>query len=260
MRVLVLVKYTPDLVSDRAFAADGTVDRAAVDSNLSELDEYAVEQALQIAEKGSDVEVTYLTMGPADATGALRKALSMGGDKGIHVLDDSLHGSDYLSTSLVLAEAIKKAGFDLVVTGMASTDGNGGVISAMLAERLGVSQVTLAGEILSVDDSSVTIRRDGDLASMTITGSLPAVVSVTDQTGEARYPSFRGIMAAKNKPVETWSLADLGVDAELVGLSGAATSVESADRRPPRTAGEVVNDEGDGGIKAADFLVSNKLV
>ena len=259
MKIVVLVKHVPDAASDRSFAADQTVDRAAVDNRLSELDEYAVEQALQLVEKSGEGEITYLTMGPEAAAEALRKALSMGGDAGAHVVDDALHGSDAIGTSLVLAKALEKLEWDLVICGMSSTDAWMSVVPAMLSERLGVPGLTLAGE-LTVDGTTVTIRRDGDDASTTVTASLPALVSVTDQTGEARYPSFKGIMAAKKKPVTTYSLADLGVDAGSAGLAGSWSAVESATRRPPRAAGVVVPDEGDGGVKLAEFLATNKFI
>jgi electron transfer flavoprotein beta subunit len=256
------VKYVPDATGDRHFADDLTVDRDDVDGLLSELDEYAVEQALQIAEDADDAEVTVLTVGPEDAKDALRKALSMGADKAIHVEDDDLHGTDAIGTSLVLAKAIEKAGFDLVVSGMASTDGTMGVVPALVAERLGVPQVTLLSEV-SVEggpNGTVKGRRDGDAASEQLEASLPAIVSVTDQSGEARYPSFKGIMAAKKKPVESWDLSDLDIEAEEVGLEGAFTTVEAANERPARTAGTIVKDEGEGGKQLAEFLASQKFI
>jgi electron transfer flavoprotein beta subunit len=259
MRIVVLVKDVPDAASDRSFADDRTTDRAAVDGRLSELDEYAVEQALQVVEKAGEGEITFLTMGPEAAGEALRKALSMGGDAGVHVVDDALHGSDALATSLVLAKAIERLSPDLVVCGMASTDGTMSVVPAMLSERLGLPGLTLASS-LAVEGTAVTIRRDGDDASTTVTASLPALVSVTDQTGEARYPSFKGIMAAKKKPVETLTLADLGVEPAQVGLGGAWSAVESVTKRPPRQAGTIVTDEGDGGVKLAEFLATNKFI
>jgi electron transfer flavoprotein beta subunit len=265
MNIVVCVKYVPDATADRRFEDDNTVDRVGVDGLLSELDEYAVEQALQVKEKlGDDTEVTVLSVGPEQATDAIRKALQMGADKGVHVLDDAIAGSDALATSLVLAEAIKKidsdSSWDLVVCGMASTDGSMGVVPAMLAERLDVPAVTLGSEV-EVDGTTVRIRRDGDAATETIEGTLPLVLSVTDQSGEARYPSFKGIMAAKKKPVETWSLGDLGVDAELVGLSAAWSTVEGTEARPPRTQGEVVTDEdGSGATALVEFLASKKFI
>jgi electron transfer flavoprotein beta subunit len=259
LKILALVKYTPELDGNRGFASDFTIDREAVGGRISELDEYAVEQAVRVAEGAGDAEITYLTMGPAAAADALRKALSMGGDKAIHVLDNGLHGSDVNGTSLVLAAAAAKAGFDLLVCGMASTDAGMGVVAAMLAERLGVPQVTYASE-LKVDGTAVTIKRETDTATETIEAALPAVVSVTDRTGEARYPSFKGIMAAKKKPVETWTLADLEVNSDAVGLSGARTKVVSATARPLRQAGELVKDDGEGGIRLAEYLGAQRFI
>jgi electron transfer flavoprotein beta subunit len=264
LRIVVCVKYVPDAAGDRGFTDDRTVDRD-VDGLLSELDEYAVEQALQISENhknaagDDDAEVTVLTVGPEDALDAVRKGLQMGADKGVHVEDDDLHGTDALGTSLVLAKAIEKTGYDLVVCGMASTDGTMGVLPAMLAERLGVPQVTLLSEV-SVEDGVVRGRRDGDAASEQLEASLPAVVSVTDQSGEARYPSFKGIMAAKKKPVETLDLSDLDIDPDAVGLEGAWTAVDAVAERPARTAGTVVKDEGEGGKQLAEFLAGQKFI
>jgi electron transfer flavoprotein beta subunit len=275
MNIVACVKYVPDASADRQFEDDYTVDRVGVDGLLSELDEYAVEQALQAKEKlaaaGDDTTVTVLSVGPDNATDAIRKALQMGADKGVHVVDDAIAGSDAVGTSLVLAEAIKKigadllpGGWDLVICGMASTDGSMGVVPAMLAERLQVPAVTLGSEVevqAEGGSGTVRIRRDGDVATETIEAALPLVLSVTDQSGEARYPSFKGIMAAKKKPVETWSLSDLGVDAELVGLSAAWTVVESTQARPPRTQGEVVTDEdGSGATALVEFLASKKFI
>ncbi|MCC3775103.1 electron transfer flavoprotein subunit beta/FixA family protein [Streptomyces sp. UNOB3_S3] len=260
LRIVVTVKYVPDATGDRHFAEDLTVDRDDVDGLLSELDEYAVEQALQIKEAADDdAEITVLTVGPEDAKDALRKALSMGADKAVHVEDDDLHGTDALGTSLVLAKALEHVGYDLVVSGMASTDGGMGVVPAMLAERLGVPQVTLLSEV-AVEGGKVTGRRDGDAASERLEASLPAVVSVTDQSGEARYPSFKGIMAAKKKPVESLDLSDLGIEADEVGLDGAWTTVDEATERPARTAGTIVKDEGEGGKQLAEFLAGQKFI
>jgi electron transfer flavoprotein beta subunit len=257
-KIVVAVKYVPDATADRTFNSDNTVDRENVDGLLSELDEYAVEQALQVVEAGEG-EVTVVTVGPEDAADAVRKALQMGADAGVHVVDDAIHGSDAFATSLVLAEAIKKIEYDLVFFGMGSTDGGLGVVPTLVAERLGLPAVTFGSE-LTVDGDTVKIVRDGDVATQEIEATGPLVVSVTDQTDEARYPSFKGIMAAKKKPVETWSLSDLGIDAGDVGLDAAWTKVESFEPRPPRTAGEIVTDEGDGGTKLAEFLASKKFV
>lgn len=259
LRIVVCVKYVPDATGDRRFADDTTTDRDSVDGLLSELDEYGVEQALKIAEASGDAEVTVLTVGPDDAKDALRKALSMGADKAVHVNDDDIHGTDVIGTSAILAKAIEKTGFDLVVCGMASTDGTMGVVPALLAERLAVPQVTLLSEV-TVEGGVVRGRRDGDAATELLEASLPAVVSVTDQSGEARYPSFKGIMAAKKKPVTSLDLDDLGIDADQVGLAGAWTAVESVAARPARTAGTIVKDEGEGGKQLAAFLAAQKFI
>ncbi len=260
MNIVVCVKYVPDSTLDRRFEADNTVDRVGVDGLLSELDEHAIEQALQLKESGAFEEVTVLTMGPESAAEAIRKALQMGADKGIHVVDDALAGSDALATSLVLAEAIKKTDHDLVLCGLGSTDSGMGVVPAMLSERLGVPQLTL-GDSIAVSGGTVTIRRDGDVSSDTIEAELPLVASVTDRTGEARYPSFKGIMAAKKKEVVSWSLSDLGIDPSQVGLSAAWTAVEAVEPRPPRTKGEIVTDDGGSGAAAlVEFLATKKFV
>jgi electron transfer flavoprotein beta subunit len=265
MNIVVCVKYVPDATADRQFESDNTVDRVGVDGLLSELDEYGVEQSLQIKEKaGDDTTVTALCVGPEKALDAVRKALQMGADKGVHVIDDAIAGSDAAATSLVLAKAIEKLGaetpVDLVVGGLASTDAGMSVVPAMLAERLGLPQVTLAS-VVEFQGDQVRIKRDGDTATEVVGGTMPLVLSVTDQSGEARYPSFKGIMAAKKKPLETWSLSDLGVDAGEVGAGAAWTEVVETTARPPRTAGEIVKDEDGSGAKAlTEFLASKKFI
>ena len=262
MNIVVCVKYVPDATADRHFEADKTVDRDGVDGLLSELDEYAVEQALQIKEKSDDeVTVTALCVGPEKGVDAVRKALQMGADSGVHVTDEAIAGSDAPATSLVLAKAVEKIGsVDLVMCGMASTDGVMSVIPAMLAERLDLPQVTFAS-VIETQGDQVRVKRDGDTATEVIGATMPLVVSVTDQSGEARYPSFKGIMAAKKKPVETYSLADLGVEADQVGLSVAWTEVQETTERPPRSAGEIVTDEdGSGAGALTDFLASKKFI
>ncbi len=258
MKIVVLAKHVPDATGERSFAADGTVDRASSDGLLSELDEYAVEQALQIADERDDVEVVAMTLGPEDAADAIKRSLQMGASAGVHIIDEAVHGSDALATSAILAEAITKAAPDLVICGMASTDGTMGVIPAMIAERLNWPAATL-GATLSLADDQVTIRRDDDVASLTIEASLPAIVSVTDQSGEARYPSMKGILAAKKKPVETWTLADLGIAEAAVGLDAAWSKVHQTTPRPPKEQGRVVEEE-DGASALIDFLAAGKYI
>ena len=265
MNIVVCVKYVPDATADRQFESDNTVDRVGVDGLLSELDEYAVEQALQLKEKaGDDTEVTALCLGPEKAVDAVRKALQMGADKGVLVSDEAVAGSDAVATSLVLAKAVEKLGaekqVDLVVCGMASTDGSMSVVPAMLAERLDLPQVTFAS-VIETQGDQVRVKRDGDTATEVIGGTMPLVLSVTDQSGEARYPSFKGIMAAKKKPLDTWTLSDVGVAPGEVGLDAAWSAVLETAARPPRTAGEIVKDEdGSGATALVEFLASKKFI
>ncbi len=258
MNIVVCVKQVPDTASERKLREDGTVDRQAADGLINELDEYAIEEGLRIAEAHGG-EVTILTMGPEKASESIRKALSMGADKAIHLVDDGLAGSDALETSYAIAKVLETAGFDLVICGAESTDARTGLLAAMLAERLGVPQLTLAGKV-DIEGSGITIRRVTDEGYQVVTAQLPAVVSVMEKINEPRYPSFKGIMAAKKKPVQTLSLADAGIDPALVGLGNAATAVADFAARPPRQAGVVVTDEGDGGVKVAAFLAERKFI
>jgi len=259
MNIVVCVKQVPDTAVERTLKpGDGTLDRASLDGLINELDEYAIEEGLKIAEAHGG-EVTILSMGPAKASESIRKALSMGADKAVHVVDDGLAGSDALATSAALAAALTSVGFDLVILGSESTDARTGVVPAIMAERLGVPQLTLASKV-DIDGSSVTIRRVTDDGYAVVSASLPAVVSVVEKINEPRYPTFKGIMAAKKKPVQTLTLADLSVDASSVGLANAATVVADFAARPPRAAGVIVKDEGDGGTKAAGFLAERKFI
>jgi len=205
MKIAVCVKQVPDTAAERKLKpADATLDRASVDGLINELDEYAIEEGLLIAEAqraaGQDAEVTIVTMGPEKATESIRKALSMGADQAVHLVDDGLAGSDALSTSYALAQVLKQTGFDLVICGSESTDARMGVMAAMLAERLGVPQVSLASKV-EVDGSALR-----------------------------------------------------------VGLGGSATEVVDFAQRPPRQSGTIVKDEGDGGVKVAEFLAAQKFI
>ena len=259
VNIVVCVKQVPDTAVERTLRPGaGTLDRETPDGLINELDEYAIEEGLKIAEAHGG-EVTILSVGPAKAAESIRKALSMGADKAVHVSDEALAGSDALVTSLVLAQALRQTGFDLVILGSESTDARTGVVPAMLAERLGVPQLTLASKV-DIDGQLVTVRRVTDDGYAVVTGSLPAVVSVVEKINEPRYPSFKGIMAAKKKPVQTLALADLGIDAGAAGLAGSWTSVTDFAAKPPRAAGQVVKDEGDGGTKVAAFLAGRKFI
>jgi electron transfer flavoprotein beta subunit len=261
MNIVVLVKQVPDTYSERKLSdGDHTLDRDATDAVLDEINERAVESALQLKEANDGSEVTVVTMGPDRATDAIRKALSMGADKAVHLSDSALHGSCAVQTAKALAKVIGTLGeVDLVLAGNEASDGRSGAIPAMVADILGLPALTHARE-LTVDGSTVTVRRETDDGVTILTTELPAVVSVNEKINEPRYPSFKGIMAAKKKPVTTLSLVDAGIDASEVGLANALTSVTSSQPKPPKSAGEKVEDEGDGGAKIAAFLVSQKLI
>src|SRR6195952_1788139 len=236
MNIGVLVKQVPDSGTPRELATgDFTVERASASNVINEMDEYAIEEALKTKEACGG-EVTVLTMGPAGAGDSIRKALSMGPDKAVHVSDDALHGSCAVATSKVLAAALRTLSADLIVCGAESTDGRVQVMPHMLAERLGVAAVTGARK-LTVDGSQLTAERQTDEGYEIVSAATPAVISVWDTINEPRYPSFKGIMAAKKKPVQTLSLADLGISADQVGTAGATSAVVAYAKRPGRHVG-----------------------
>ncbi|MGH8870306.1 MAG: electron transfer flavoprotein subunit beta/FixA family protein [Actinomycetes bacterium] len=259
MKIVVCVKQVPDTWAEKKLTAeDKTLDRASVDAVMNELDEYAVEEALRLKEAHGG-EVTVLTMGPDKAAETIRKALSMGADDAVHLVDDALAGSDALATSYALATVLRTLECDLVVLGSESTDARMSVVPAMLAEELGWAQLTYADKV-EVDGDTVRVQRVTEYGHDAVEASTPAVVSVVEKINEPRYPSFKGIMAAKKKPVSTLSLADAGVQADRVGLGAAQTAVESFADRPPREAGTVVTDEGDGAAKVVEYLASQKIL
>jgi electron transfer flavoprotein beta subunit len=260
--IVVLIKQVPDTWSERKLTdGDYTLDREAADAVLDEINERAVEEALLIKEKeGGESTVTVLTAGPARATEAIRKALSMGADKAVHLLDDGLHGSDVIQTGWALARALGTIeGTDLVIAGNEATDGVGGAVPAVIAEYLGLPQLTHLRKV-TVEDGKVTGERETDDGVFTLEASLPAVVSVNEKINEPRFPSFKGIMAAKKKEVTTLTLAEIGVEADEVGVANAGSKVLSATPKPPKTAGEKVADEGEGGTAIADYLVAQKII
>ena len=260
--IVVLIKQVPDTWSERKLSdGDWTLDRDASDAVLDEINERAVEEALLIKEReGGDSTVTVLTAGPERATEAIRKALSMGADKGVHLLDEQLHGSDMVQTGWALARALGTIeGTDLVIAGNEATDGTGGAVPAIIAEYLGLPQLTHMRKVV-VEGGTISGERETDEGLFTVEATLPAVVSVSEKINEPRFPSFKGIMAAKKKEVTTLSLADIGVEADEVGLANAGSSVVSSTPKPPKTAGEKVADEGEGGKKIADYLVAQKII
>jgi electron transfer flavoprotein beta subunit len=259
MNIVVLMKQVPDTEGDRRLDPnDNTVDRSAVDPVINYIDEFAIEEGLRLKE-AHDGEVTILTVGPERATESIRKALSMGADKAVHVSDEALHGSDAIQTAKVIAKALGTIEWDVVIAGSEATDSRMAVVPALVAEALGAPQLSLARKV-TVDGSTVTVERVTDNGFEKLEASTPAVISVVEKINDPRYPSFKGIMAAKSKPIDVKSLGDLGVDAGEVGLANATTQVTSFENAPPRAAGQTVKDEGNGGVQIADFLASKKLI
>jgi electron transfer flavoprotein beta subunit len=259
VNICVCVKQVPDSWAEKKLSpSDNTLDRASAERVVNELDEYAVEEALKLVEANGG-EVTILSVGPAEAADSVRKAISMGANNGIHIVDDALHGSDAVATSLVLAKALEGRNFDLIMFGCESTDARMSVVPAMVAARLGLPQMTFASKV-EVNGSNLTIHRSTDYGYDEVQSAIPAVVSVVEKINEPRYPSFKNIMAAKKAPMETLSLSDIGVDAGSVGLGSAWSKVNEFSQRPPKAAGTVVTDDGDGAGKLAEFLSTAKFI
>jgi electron transfer flavoprotein beta subunit len=259
MKIVVCVKQVPDTAQERRLdPADKTLDRAAVDGVLNELDEYAIEESLRLA-AATEGDVTVLSMGPERARETILKALQMGADRGVHLLDDALAGSDAGVTSYALAQALGTLEYDLVIFGSEATDARTSLVPAMVAERLGLPQLTYAGKV-DLDGTTIRIQRQTEDGYAVVEAAIPAVLSVVEKINEPRYPSFKGIMAAKKKQLDTLTAADAGIDPAAVGLSASATAVDDFADRPPRSAGTIIKDEGDGGAKLADFLTEQKFI
>ena len=259
MKIAVLVKEVPDTWGDRRIdPATKRVDRSG-DLVIDEINEKAVEVALLTKEANSGSEVTAVTMGPHHALTALKKALAMGADNGIHIEDDGLAGSDAVQTSAALAAALGDRGFDLIIAGNESTDGRAGAVPAMLAERLGLAQLTYL-RTLTVEGGTVSGERLTATGHLDVSAQLPAVVSVTEQIAEARFPSFKGILSAKKKKVETMSIGDLGLAGDDTGGEHSWSVVEQVTERPARQGGTIIKDDGTAGTQVAEFLIAAKLI
>lgn len=255
MNIVVCVKHIPDPNLPGELTDDGFLKREGVQGVLDPGDEFGVETALQLKEANGG-EVTLVSMGPATAQEAVRRGLSMGADKGVLVSDDTLKGSDAYVTAKVLAEAIKKQEFDLVIAGVESTDGYTGTMPSTLAELLGVPQVTFVKKIEGSNGSLKVDRQTAD-GYHVVECPLPAVITVTAGINEPRYASFKGIMAAKKKPLDQLGLGDLGLSADDVKSWQTVKNVTPAEERK---AGEVIEDDGTGAAKIADFLKEAKVI
>ena len=251
MKVAVCVKQIPDPADPGAIDPETKTLKRDVKLILDESDSYGVEMALQLV--GEEGEVVLISMVPNNERNGLNNALAMGADSAILVSDDALSGSDALSTAKVLAAAIQRTEPDLVLAATESSDGYTGTVPEQVAELLGLPSVTFAKEV-NVDSGKVAVKRQTEDGYDEVDCPLPALVSVTAGVVEPRYPSFKGIMAAKSKPVEELSLADLGIEASTVGWAGGRQEIVSIEPAPEREAGEIIEDEGDGYERIVSFL------
>lgn len=257
MKIIVLIKEVPDTWGDRKLdLTTGIADRSASDRVVDEIGERSVELAVTLAGAHPGTEIVLLSLGPESAQASLRKALAMGASRAIHVQDARLAGADLTLTAEVLAAALAAESFDLVIAGDLSTDGKGGVIPSMLAELLGVP---LVGNLTSVEVSGGDVRgvRASDYGTQQLTAPLPAIISITEQLPDPRFPNFKGIMAAKKRPIETRSLDDLGITAQRADAP--RSIMVSVAETPARGAGITITDTGDAGTQLAAFLVENRL-
>lgn len=259
--IVVLVKSVPDTWSTKALEPDYTIDRVNADTVIDEINEYAVEQALLLrdAHPEAGYRVIALSVGPDSADAALRKAIAMGADDAVHVVDEALAGSDVLGTTWALTNAINTvADVALVVAGDASSDGATGALPGILAEYRQVPALTYLREVRLEEGAVVGVRED-HRGTWELRAPLPAVISVTDKADKPRFANFKGIMAAKKHQITTLDLAGIGVAPEQVGLAHAATAVTGAAQRPPREAGRVVRGER-AAAEVAQFLSDENLI
>jgi electron transfer flavoprotein beta subunit len=259
MNIAVCVKQIPDPAVPGKLEDDHTLERSGK-LILDDSDAYGVEMSLQLAEKAGGGEVVLVSMTPNGEVSGLRTALAMGAARAVLVSDDALAGSDSLSTAKVLAKAIERAGeIDLVVTATESTDGYTGTVPAQIAELLGWPSLTFAKQV-EISDGKIDVQRQTEAGYDEVEASLPAVVSVTAGVVEPRYPSFKGIMAAKSKPIDQVTVADLGLDASEVGWAGARQKIVNVGGAPEREAGEKIEDDGEAYQRIVEFLDQLKVI
>ncbi len=260
MNIVVCVKQIPDPAMPGQLDPSTKTLKREGKLIMDESDSFGVEMGLQLAEKAGGGEVTIVSMVPSSGVQGIRQALAMGAAKAILVSDDALVGTDALGTAKVLAAAIKRAGeVDLVLTATESTDGYTGTVPAQVAELLGWPSLTFARAV-DIADGKIKIERQTEKGYNEVEAQLPAVVSVTAGVVEPRYPSFKGIMAAKKKPLEEVTVADLGVDAGQVGWAGARQEIVEVKAAEERQAGEIIEDDGEGHLKIIEFLKTQKVL
>jgi len=258
MKIVVLVKQVPDTYEDRALCTTtGLLERNAGEKIIDDVTERALEVALTYKDGDKSTQVVVVSMGPVSTTIALRKALAAGADSAVHVLDDALAGADIGWTASVLAAAIARTGFDVIIAGNESTDGGGGVIPAMIAEHLGIAHLSYLNSVELTATSARGVRAGEDGTSH-VQVALPAVLSVTDRNPEVRFPNFKGIMTAKKKALDTVTLADLGLDPAFPGQSRSVVLTTVV--RPGRSSGVKVVDTGAAAVELAEFLAAQRLI
>lgn len=260
MKIVVCVKQVPDTAAEKRLEDDGTLDRSSdSDQIMNPLDEYGTEEALRLKEAHGG-EVTLLCMGPPSARDTLlKKGLPMGADRAVLVTDEALAGSDAVATAYVLSKALETLEYDLVILGSESTDARGSLVPSALVEFTGLPGLTYAKKV-EVDGNKVRIQREGDRGFTVVEAEMPAIVSVVKGINEPRYPSFKGIMEAKKKPLDVKSAADLGIDTSKTGLANAKSKVGTWKPRPPKQQGTIIEDDGQAYLKLADWLEQNKLL
>lgn len=259
MKIVVLIKQVPDTWGQRTLDLEsGRVDRVLGENVIDEINERALEIALVQQDAGT-AEVVVLTMGPDSASDAIRKSLAMGADSAIHIHDDLLAGADYVRTAWTIAAALKKVSFDLIIAGDKSTDGGGGVLPAMISEILEIPHLTHLDSV-TIEEVKVVGERSTQTGFIRVSAAFPAIISVTERSAEPRYPTFRGIMKAKKKPVVSEDLSSIAMSTVSAEAAANTTEVLTVEVRPERIAGIKIVDEGDAGIKIADFLTLNRLI
>jgi len=258
VKIVVCMKETPSTTAEKRFGPDMRLERRKEDAIINPFDEYTIEEGLRQQEKHGG-EVIVLCMGPATASDTIRKALAMGADSGVLVSDDALAGSDAIGTARVLAAALKKIGFDLALFGSAAADSYGGVVPSAVAELLDMPLLSVASK-LEIDGGTAKIQRQAELGYNEVEAATPALVSVVKSINEPRYPSMKGIMQSKKKPIDTWSLADLGLDAATAGAVAAREKALGADKVSTTRKGEVYQGNDGAADRVIAFLVEQKVL
>jgi electron transfer flavoprotein beta subunit len=259
MKVVVCVKEVPDAsapkrIDPQSFRLDRSVPAA-----LNEFDTHALEEGLRLKETGGEGEIVAVLMGPARAADSLRKALALGADRAVHVVDDALAGSDLVATSKALAKAVAREEPDLVLFGQQAGDSDGAVLWAAVADRLRLPMISQAAS-LEVSDGKAKVKRQTEYGYDVIEAPTPCVVAVSDAINEPRYPSLKGIMGAKKKPQDTVTTADLGLEPSEVGEAGSRTEVYAVAEPPPRGESRRIEDNGNAAEAILEYLTEKKLV